>query len=389
MKKITSMLIFCVLLVLIIVFSLSGCKEVVEETTIEETTAMETEAPETTVAETTAEPQVIKVAFSSPYAGLPFFQDIETGMKSAIPQIEEKANVKIEFVVADAKGSAETMIKDIETFITEGVDVIYFVNLSTPLSLQLIGEAQEAGILVGLGGTTAGIEDIHFGLLDYQGAFDTAQMVGSWVKENLNSKNIAGKLLLCGSTLTETMRARNDGVYAGLTASGAEFEKVVQLDPTGTTLDATLPIVVDALTANPEINMFIATNDPMALACLEAAKQANLNPEEYVVSGYGLESSTVPIMLEEGSAFRFDYTVFPFFAGNFTMHGLVASVLGIIEKNPDGTPYSVILPGAAIDVELFSKYYTEEDGKWIENIDVLRSELEKDPYAAKILQFQN
>ena len=80
---------------------------------------------------------------------------------------------------------------------------------------------------------------------------------------------------------------------------------------------------------------------------------------------------------------------FPVYGGNFIMHALVANILGVIEKNPDGTPYSVILPGTMVTPDTLQEYYYQDaDGKWVENAEVIEALMLQDPMAAKIIEFQ-
>ena len=150
----------------------------------------------------------VVVRFSSPFAAHPFFGDIAKGMEEGTEFIKERHGIEVDFSVADAQGSLEQLILDVETFIAQGVDSIFMINLNPPTTKTLINEIQSAGIKVGIGGQRSGGEDLHFGLEDYNGAYVVALEVGKWIKDNLNSKGIPGRVLLVNQPTTETMRAR-------------------------------------------------------------------------------------------------------------------------------------------------------------------------------------
>jgi len=329
------------------------------------------------------------VRFSSPFAAHPFFGDIAKGMEEGTEFIKERHGIEVDFSVADAQGSLEQLILDVETFIAQGVDSIFMINLNPPTTKTLINEIQSAGIKVGIGGQRSGGEDLHFGLEDYNGAYVVALEVGKWIKDNLNSKGIPGRVLLVNQPTTETMRARTAGFTDGLRDSGCDFEIVVQLEVSLPNQDVVQPQVEDALTAYPDLNVFLGPNDDCNRAYIEAAKGAGLTDGEYIIAGTGLDVASIPTFISGTTAYKISYMAFPVYGGNFIMHAVVANILGVIEKNPDGTPYSVILPGTLVTPDTLQEYYYQgAGGEWVENTEVIEALMLQNPTAAKIIEFQ-
>lgn len=392
MKRIAKMTVYGFILLLAVSGILAGCTTTSnpEAAQTPEQTTNETAASESPSEVTQAPPKVYKIGFSSPLASLQFMKDLETGMGEAAAMLLEEANIQVEFTTADAKGAVENTVSDIETFIAQKVDMIITVNTSPATTAQLIEEAHEAGIKFCVAGATVGTEDLHVGVPDYQGEYDVAYSLGMWIKENFNSEGVKAKVIIVQNTTTETMKTRTKGSIDGLNASGCDWELAQSIDVTKGTADEALPLVTDAITANSDVNVFITSNDNTAMACLEASKQAGMNPEDYVIAGYGLETPSIPTFLSDGTPYRFSYAVPAVYGGNMIMHACVAYLEGIISSGSNGEPYELLLPGFVPDAETLEKYYNEQaDGTWLENASELRTLFLQDDRYKPVLELAN
>ena len=289
--------------------------------------------------------------------------------KKGYSEIEEKLGIVIDFSVADANNEIEKQVADVETFIAKKSDVIWINGIDSEAVKQLVKDCHDAGIPVMTSALETGIEDVWFTVDDYTWGKEIGLNVGNWVKENWNSNDIIAKALIVGFPSLPTCISRVDGFTDGMNESGAQWEITVEVDGKAVLSEA-LPICVDALTANPDVNLIWGINNDSSFAGYEAYKASGRDMEKLLLTSLGFEGERAILAILDGSL-MFDGTAFFNYLGRLSAYSTVALGLGLIGPDADGTAYRVISPVAAISLDNFYDYYSEQDGEWVENWDLV------------------
>ena len=360
------------ILLLIIAFTVSmlfigmGCKEEAPPT---EEVVEEEEAPPT---EETEAPKVEKlvISYSAPFMSHEIYQNMVAAARRGYEEIEEKTGIVIDFSVADANNEIDKQVADVETFIAKKSDVIWISVIDPEVVKQLVKNCHDAGIPVMTGSAMAGNEDAYFTLDDYLWGKQVGLRVGKYVKENWNPKGIIAKSLIVGFPSLPTCIDRVDGFTDGMNETGCQWEKTVEVDGKAVMSEA-LPICTDALTANPDVNLIYGINNDSAFGGWEAYKSLGRDEEKLLVCAVGFEGERAIKALLEGGPYKCDGTAFFNYMGRICAYSTVALGLGLIGPDENDEPYMVYGPVSAIDINNFYDFYTEEDGKWVENWDVI------------------
>ena len=222
---------------------------------------------------------------------------------------EEKAKeygYELEFLIAE--DDPQTQSQHIDTFITQGVDIIVVDPVNSSAPVADINRAVEAGIPVLCVGAVP--EDCAALTTLCSNTFMNGYLTGQYMAEQfaadeeINATMIVGVMgssctesRLCGAVsgiLKQRMEAKGtpyasdeDAWLAGYNGKGGSDEAGFQVTGYGTgswTIEGGLAAAEDLCTANANMNLMIAENDFMAAGGIKALASANMKDQVKVGS---------------------------------------------------------------------------------------------------------
>jgi ribose transport system substrate-binding protein len=210
--------------------------------------------------------------------------DVE-GFKAAA----EKLGVKV--IEMDSKGSVERQANAIDDAIAQGVDGIAAVVLDSAVAATWVDKANEAGIpfvavTVQVGDPNAKWAEVYPGLTaltgrdDYQTGLDLAAYAADLAPADRTAK--IG--LVEGMAGYSTVVNLTNGFKAGLDEAGVNYEIVVS-QPTDWTQAKGQEVCQNALVANPDIDIFYAHAQTMAVGCADAIADAGSSAKVLSAAG--------------------------------------------------------------------------------------------------------
>ena len=302
-KAILWFLVAAVIISMLGVFSLVGCKtETAAETTAAETTAAAT-AAETTAAATAAEEVPLKFAFSVAILDNPYFIEVANGFKDKCEELG------IEALVGDAKYDAAEQYGQFENYISLGVDAIAAAPVDAKSLIDIVSTAKDAGIVVV--GQAQGIENANGNYIvdDYAYGEVVGTNAATWINEKFGGK--ANVIILALDNVEDVIKRGNGmtDVIEKTTESKVLARQAAQ------TIEEALSATETLLTANPEINVIACVNDQLALGALEAVKVMGIDNPNFYIGGADNTAEARAKMTEENSYFRSTVDIDPYGTG--------------------------------------------------------------------------
>lgn len=203
----------------------------------------------------------------------PFFVALRDGAQEAA----DEAGVQL--LVSDAQDDAQTQADDIQTFITQGVDVIVINPVDSAAIVASVEAVNQADIPVvtvdraAEGGEVAA----HIASDNVQGG----QMAGEYLIEEIAGSGQVAQLE--GIAGTSAARDRGEGFQQAVdAASGVE---VVANQTANFDRDEGFTVAQNIFQANPDLAGVFAQNDEMALGAVEAAREAGIL-QDLVIVGF-------------------------------------------------------------------------------------------------------
>lgn len=191
----------------------------------------------------------------------------------------------IDFTLANAAGSIDQQLTDIENFITRGVDVLVVSALDSNAVTDVVNEAREAGILVVdyIMGVNTEV-DVQYGYSFYDMAGMQAQYLIEYLEANPEETLQIG--YIWGSNSMELCQTLDAGFRETLENSEVSDRcKIVVEGVADWASDKAITLAEDWMQAYPEINCFVTQSDAMTVGVVEAIRAAGLDPEDYITIG--------------------------------------------------------------------------------------------------------
>ena len=202
-----------------------------------------------------------------------YFVSIVEGMKAAAK------DRGINLIVSDAAADASKHINHIEDFIAQEVDAIIISPVDQEAPVDAVKAAQAAGIpVISLDQEVKG-SDAVFGISEYEYGYMGGKIAGEWLNEKEADGTITDVLSENGTIETVIVRydmiksviERAEGLKAGLSETyTGEYEIEIVYEQNAANADEGFNLAETALTANPEIAIFVCINDSSALGVYEA-----------------------------------------------------------------------------------------------------------------------
>jgi ribose transport system substrate-binding protein len=202
-----------------------------------------------------------------------YFVSVVEGMKVAAK------DMGIDLIVADAAADASKHVAHIENFIAQQVDVILISPVDEKAPEDAVANAQAQGIpVIGINQTVKG-SSAFIGTSEYDFGYNGGIIAGQWLNEKEAAGTISDVLNKKGEIEVVVIRYdviaslidRGDGLKAGMeeTYTGsAKFDYVFEQDAADA--DTGYKVAETALTANPNVAIFLGINDSSALGVYEA-----------------------------------------------------------------------------------------------------------------------
>jgi ribose transport system substrate-binding protein len=222
------------------------------------------------------------------------------------PIVAEPARIQAEargyeFLEGSANGDCDQQVRDVENFVTQGVDALVVLPLCGPEPLTpILEEADEAGITVVGYSTEVPGGDAAIVYQNVAGAEALADEAIRWYNEDFtgDKENFAWALFTydqCGTACTD----RTDPIRAAIVeATGVEPLEAEAVDET-----AGLEATETFLQQEPELAMVIGINDAGALGAYQAMQGAIANgrdPESIFVAGMDGQIEALELLAEGG-----------------------------------------------------------------------------------------
>lgn len=202
-----------------------------------------------------------------------YFVSVVESMKAAA---KERG---IDLIVADAGGDAVKHVNHIEDFIAQDVDAIIISPVDQEAPADAVKAAKEAGIaVVSLDQEVSG-SDAYYGADDYDLGYMAGTIAGNWLNGKLDDGTIedvlnsegAIEVVIVRYDIIKSVIRRGDALKDSLLATyKGDHEIRFVYEQNAASADEGFNLAETALTANPEIALFLCINDSSALGVYEA-----------------------------------------------------------------------------------------------------------------------
>jgi ribose transport system substrate-binding protein len=234
----------------------------------------------------------------------------------------------LEVVVVDADNNAVKQLSDIESFIAQKYDGIFFLALPSPGLDQLVASAVSQGIVVFNHGACPITGVTQNVILDqHLSGAEVGRFAGKWVNERHGGKAQVGIVF---DAADPWLRIRAQGLKDGLAEAAPNAEIVGEAQ--GHSIELGASGAANLLQAHPEIKVLLSHADDPGFGCYTAASEAGRNdPDEFLVASCD-GTRLVMDKVAEGGIYQATWSyLFPFSA-TACMRDMIRSLRG--EKVP-------------------------------------------------------
>jgi ribose transport system substrate-binding protein len=214
------------------------------------------------------------VGFAQANSKDPWRQVQNASLKEAVKQFPE-----IDLKEQDAANDNQTQIGQVETFLTQKVDLLLISpNESAPLT-DAVGKVYDAKIPVVL--MDRAIESDKYTTFLGGDNKDIGKQAGEYIVQKSGGKGSIVEIY--GKSAATPTRDRHDG-FAGAIA-GSPGLKVVDHQDCGYERNAARTYMENVLQKHTPFTIIYAHNDEMALGAIAALKAAGKDPKQYIIVG--------------------------------------------------------------------------------------------------------
>ena len=225
------------------------------------------------------EAKVYKFGYVTPTMNNPFCIYLENTLRKLV----EDAGYTM--LTGDANYDQNTQLSQIEDMVTNGIDLLFLFPVNYEGVRSAIDDLNAKGIpIVNLDTPVSEADQDLVDVIVKNDNFLSGNVVGKDVAARLPD---GGKIAIIDDQKATSVIERVEGFMAGL-GDASKYEIVSQLSGEGT-LDLAMNIADTVLEANPDLNVFFAGNDTMALGCVASIKAAGREGEGILV--YGVDGS--------------------------------------------------------------------------------------------------
>ena len=217
-----------------------------------------------------------RVGISSPHQ-VEILHELYEDMKREARKPEHE----LEVVVVDAANDAVKQLGDIESFIAQGYDAIFFLALPSPALEGLVAQAKVKGIPMfnhGASPVTGATQNI---VLDQRlSGTEVGRFAGRWIQEFHGGQAEVGIL---GNSQDPWLQMRTQGLKDGLRETAPAAKIVGEVH--GHSIELGASAAANLLQAHPGIKVMLAHADDPGFGCYTAAKEAGrINASQFLVA---------------------------------------------------------------------------------------------------------
>ncbi len=268
-------------------------------------------AEETTTPEATETPETTEPAGDAIVIGANIYSGADNFMNGVVkPALEAAAaEAGAELTIADSQGDQATLNNQIDTYITQGVDVLA-INLVDPAAAgEVIGKAQAADIPLVLfnkeatdGSMTSYDKVWYVGTNSAESGIIQGEMMAADIQANpdwdKNGDGVIQYVMLKGEAGHPDAEARTEWSVKTIQEAGIEVEELaIQPSSTWSTADGEANMSGWITQFGDEIELVIANNDGMAFGASAAMEKAGVS-----IPLYGVDALAEALtMIEAGT----------------------------------------------------------------------------------------
>lgn len=291
MKKV-----ICVLLALIMVFSLVACAttEKKNEDSSANTTTTDTENQDNSSDSTESGDKKVTIGLSIAGLTMPYYVRMYDGF------LEAAAEKGYEVIFADGGADAESTVKAVEDLISNGIDALAVSTNYSEALADTFATCKEQGIPIFYIGNLNLVPEVQASMTFWEGTrSDSAGYLGgTWMAGYLDSINYKKDLnVVYVSLVQDTLLQRCDGFKQGLEEHGYTVNVVNTVGDL--TRENSLAGCEDMLTAHDDIDIFYGSAGTSALGAYDATQ--NAGRKEVMIVGFDGEDEEIQHVDEGGN----------------------------------------------------------------------------------------
>lgn len=215
-------------------------------------------------------------------------------------QFLEDTNGTVKINLVDGGGNVATQVQAIEDFISMGVDGIMLNALDTSAVEDVIKQAMEAGIKVGV---YPSMDDVTFNFVfdEYDWGYTEGQEAAKWIDEVLGGE---ATIMSFAQAENAAVMERYQGIVDGVNENVQDPSKLVWLEYAGTdNTSEAMTTMESVLQAHPETRMVLCAQDSAAVGAYQAVISSSLPQDEFFVAGCDGISEALGY-IQEGTPYR-------------------------------------------------------------------------------------
>jgi len=248
----------------------------------------------------------MRVGISSPHK-----VEILNELYSDMRREAERPENQLEVVVVDADNNALKQLADIESFIAQKYNGIFFLALPSEGLDQLVADAVRQGIFVFNHGACPITGVTQNVILDqHLSGAEVGRFAGNWINEQYGGKAQVGIVF---DAADPWLRIRTEGLRDGLREAAQNAEIVGEAQ--GHSIELGASGAANLLQAHPEIKVLLSHADDPGFGCYTAAIEAgNEDPNKFLVASCD-GTRLVMDKIAEGGIYQATWSyLFPFSA---------------------------------------------------------------------------
>ena len=193
----------------------------------------------------------------------------------------ERSAPGVELVVVDGENDPMKQLQDMESFIGQGYDAIFFLAPPSVGLDELVARGVSAGIvMVSHGASPATGATQNIVLDQHESGRQVGLLAASWIDEHRNGQ---GEVGILGNSADPLLELRAQGMKDGL-AEGCPDAKIVA-EVHGHSIELGASGAANMLQAHPNLCALLAHADDPGFGCYTAATEAGKrNPNEFFVA---------------------------------------------------------------------------------------------------------
>jgi ribose transport system substrate-binding protein len=207
--------------------------------------------------------------------------EILNDLYAAMRREAERSAPGVEVVIVDGENDPMKQLQDMESFIAQGYDAVFFLAPPSPGLEEIVARGIAAGVvMVSHGASPATGATQNIVLDQHESGRQVGLFAATWINEKRGGHGEVGVL---GNSADPLLELRAQGMKDGL-AEGCQGAKVVA-EVHGHSIELGASGAANMLQAHPKICALLSHADDPGLGCFTAATEAGRrNPDEFLVA---------------------------------------------------------------------------------------------------------